>query len=72
MEQQRKITKLWFEDKKYEVGVNGVRLIEVQPPLFGVDYDDGHAVSGFAGTGTLFWEHEEQAIVVPEIVLDTQ
>ena len=66
---ERRITKLWFGDKKWEVGVNGVRLIEVQPPLFGVDYDDGHAVSGFAGTGTLFWEHKEDLVKVPKLVM---
>ena len=63
----RKITKLWFEDRVWEVGVNGVKLIEVQPPLFGVDYEDGHAMSGFAGDGTLFWEHKEQKIVIPDL-----
>jgi hypothetical protein len=63
MKQQRKITKLMVGDKKWELGTNGVKTLEVQPPLAGVEYDSGEAVAIYAPNSDIFWWHKEQTMV---------
>ena len=64
---ERTIFKLIVGDRKYELGVNGVKLIEVQPPLAGVDYEDGHALGIFSQNADMYWHHRESKIIVPEL-----
>lgn len=64
---ERTIFKLIVGDRKFEVGVNGVKLIEVQPPLAGVDYEDGHALGIFSQNEDMYWYHRESKIIVPEL-----
>ena len=67
----RKVTKVMFGDKKWEFGVNGCKLIEVQPleksTLIGVDFDGGDAITAHVKDETVFWWHKEQAIVIPDL-----
>ena len=66
---ERTIFKLIVGDRKYEVGVNGVKLIEVQPPLAGVDYEDGHALGIFSQNEDMYWYHRESKIIIPALEL---
>ena len=50
-----------------EVGNNGVKTLEVQPPLAGVEYDDGTALAVYAPKQDIYWWHKEQMIVVPDL-----
>ncbi|KKN78952.1 hypothetical protein LCGC14_0344280 [marine sediment metagenome] len=64
---ERTIYKVLVGDSKFEVGVNGVTLIEVQPPLVGIDHDDGHALGIFSQNEDIFWYHREAKIIVPAL-----
>ena len=66
---ERKIVSLQVGDSKYIVGNNGVKLIEVQPPLAGIDYET-HAISIYSPMEKMIWRHEEDLIAIPKLVLD--
>ena len=66
---ERKITHLQVGEAKYNVGTNGVKMLEVQPPLAGVDYGD-YAVAIYAPMETMIWHHKEDLIAVPKLVMD--
>jgi len=58
-ERLRRITRLQFGTKNYVVGQKGVKMIEVQPPLAGVEYDNGEIVSIYSPMEPMFWYHED-------------
>lgn len=64
---ERKITKLMIGDSKWEIGTNGVKTLEVQPPLAGIEYEDGTALALYSPKETIYWWHKEQMIVVPDL-----
>jgi hypothetical protein len=66
---ERRILYLEVGKHKWRLGENGVKMIEVQPPLAGIEFDDGNAVSLYCGTEVMLWKHEEKKIVVPELVV---
>ena len=68
----RTITKLLIGNRKFEIGTDKVRLIEVQPPLAGIEYEDGTAMAVYAPTETMYWFHKEEMILVPDIQVDSK
>lgn len=68
---ERRITKVVFGNKRWEVGVNGCKTIEVQPvgdtTLIGVDFDDGLAITAHVKEDDVTWHHKEVTIVIPDL-----
>jgi hypothetical protein len=45
-----------------------VKIIEVQPPLAGVEFEDGTAMAIYNPNEAMFWFHEESKILVPDLM----
>ena len=66
----RKVLRLLVGTEKYELGQSGVVLIEVSPPLAGVDYENGTSLGIYSPMEPMYWYHEEAPdIVIPQIAV---
>ena len=68
---EKQITSLRLADRAYVVGQKGVKMIEANPPLYAIQYEDGRVRVFCNPTGLTEWEVQMSQIEIPRIVLPT-
>lgn len=66
---EKQITSLRLADRVYVVGQKGVKMIEANPPLYAIQYEDGKVRVFCNPMGITEWEFQMSQIEIPKIVL---